>query len=192
MGAQMVIVPQDSVDQGFGLLKDIVEMVKNPKAIEEAYQAQRKAAELTVGEIKEAEEARTLIAQAKDLRAELESARDLLDADRERHVQEMANAVAANKKTEDSLGRLSSELEAISVSQVEMASMLKADRKKMEDQIRDSEIALSNRSAELDAREMAIKDGEDANTQEAERLAKLAEKLKAKASRLAKEAEIDE
>ena len=37
MSAQVRIIPQEQMDEGFSLLRDIVDMVKNPKQIEEAH-----------------------------------------------------------------------------------------------------------------------------------------------------------
>jgi hypothetical protein len=64
MSAKMIIIPQEEADKGFGLLKDIVEMVKNPDAIDKAYQRRLEAVKLTEDEIKKSEEARIVIANA--------------------------------------------------------------------------------------------------------------------------------
>lgn len=188
MGAQIRIMPTEEVDQGFGLLKDIVEMVKNPKAIDEAYERRRKAAELTDDEVKKADEARALIEQAEALRNELKKENDALEARKSAHETNVLihrqHVDAETKRLtewEERLDIIKKQQDETSQSHIKERADIDADARKVKED-------KDKKEAEFLLRERAVKDGKAANIKEAERLAELAAKLKAKAARLAVEA----
>lgn len=189
--AQRVLTTEEA-DNGFSLLRDIVGMVKNPKAIDEAYERRRKAAELTDDEVAAANDARAFIARADALRTELKQREDSLDAAKAEY-EKTATARAASFQEEcATLDVRKLELDATAQQQAQTEAAQQSARDKLNEDLKAGNAALDARSADLDAREKIIKSGEDANAQKAQRLAELQSKLQAKAARLAAEASKDD
>lgn len=191
MSAKMMM-NQTQADDGFGLLKDIVAMVKNPKAIDEAYEQRRKAVALNEEEIKKAEDARSLIAKADSLRAELRLEKDAITNAREEHEKGMklhAEHVAAeNKRLSDWETSLNNEknTHAENVKKhTESVAALVAEEKRIKDSHAEWEVKAKEKEDAQKAVDVAQK-------AEAERLAEVAKKQKEKAARLAKEAAKDD
>lgn len=188
MTSQQRIITNEEADQGFGLLKEIVDMVKNPKSIEDAYSRRRKAAELTDTELEKSNKARDFIAKYDALLDELKQREDALELAKNEHN----NAVIALKEKTDGLNTTlatrSSELDVISAHQNNVSDALALDRKRLTEEMEKLRISIEARAISLNIREKAIVDGEAANAKELTRLSGLEEKLKAKASRLAAEA----
>lgn len=191
MTVQRMIIPQAEADQGFSLLKDIVDMVKNPKAIDEAYERRRKAAELTNDEVAKSEEARALITQGDALREELRKREDAIVTGREQLDKDIANHAAAVQADNERLKRFA---DALNEQQA-----LQADVDKKHSQEAD---ALAARAKQIEAdhadwmkrhddRLKSISDTETAQKAEQQSLNELRLKLLAKAKRLAAEAEMD-
>lgn len=187
-----MFMSQPEADQGFGLLKDIVEMVKNPKAIDEAYEARRKAAELTDDEVKKSGEARALIKQADDLRDEIAHKESLLEASRIEHSSKVAmhtthaNAeIARLKEWEDRLISKESQL-AQTQTTMEAAAL---GLKQRETDIQSGHVEWE---ARYNQRIASVAETETAQKAEQDRLTELRLKLRAKAQRLSAEAEKDD
>lgn len=192
MSVQTRIMPAGDADQGFGLLKDIVDMVKNPDAIDEAYERRREAAKLTDVEVQKAEDARALIASADALAAALKTREDVIIADREEHiaaVKEFAEHVQAEttrlNEREVNLNQGNGELNAAKLA-------LDSDRKEFESRSAKLDIDAAARSENLTSREAAIKNTESVQEEESIRLAAWRDKLTAKAAKLVAVAESDD
>jgi len=187
MSAKMII-PQAEADQGFGLLKDIVEMVKNPKAIDEAYERRRKAAQMSDDEINKAAEARALIAKADSLKDELKQKEDAIAASK---IQHESNVLSHNQSVQKDNDRLNewekrliaqaSKQDEVDRVQAEAKKALVARAKEIEDNHAAWEITSKQREDAIAGKEAAQKDIDAVHKKENER-------LKAKAARLAAEA----
>lgn len=191
MSAQMRVMPTNEADQGFGLLKDIVDMVKNPDAIDEAYKRRQDAAKLSDEEVAKAEAARALIARADSLAASLSTREDALVADRTEHittVKEFSEKVQAETTC---LNEREAALNAIAESQATAVNALKNDRDSLNADIAKFDNDAQSKNDALNARENAIKDKEQSQKEEDDRLSVWADRLKAKAGRLMAEAQSD-
>lgn len=188
MTSQTRIIPQDEADQGFGLLKDIIEMVKNPKAIDEAYKRRSEAAKLTDDEVAESTEARALILRAGALRDELKKREDELEAAKA----EFSNLVTVSDKKastrESALNDRGAALDLISGQQENAEKSLAESRAKLESEIAQAKAALDKRESDLAAREKQLTDATATNAANSARISDWEAKLKAKAARLAAEA----
>ncbi len=191
MGAQIRIMPSAEADQGFSLLKDIVDMVKNPKAIDEAYEARRKAAELTDDEVAKSEEARALIAQADSLRDELKKREDALESAKTEHNNAVFIHIQNVQSDNLRLSERQSQLDTIAEQQAENDKKQAEDRKNMEIEIQSAKDDLAGKEKILDSQREENENLKLTNQEEANRLAEWAKKLKAKAARVAAEAESD-
>lgn len=192
MGAQIRIMQQNEADQGFSLLKDIVEMVKNPAAIDEAYERRQKAAQLTDEEVAKSTEARAIISQADEFKAGLKQKEDQLAADRDSLNNDIAsvknNAIAETLR----LTNWAAQLNDIATQQakdhdiiVQQTSDLVTQKQKLDEHENLWEIDYKNR---IDAVTQIEQDQKD----EDQRLADWAARLKAKAASLATLAQQDE
>lgn len=188
MSAQIRIMPAAEADQGFSLLKDIVEMVKNPKAIDEAYARRKKAAELTDEEVTKSAEARALIVKADDLLASLKQREDALLASKAEHDEMVSNQAKLAQAEKARLMEWESRLSEVA-SQQEQKERELADKNKAVDQ-RAIEIEAQHSiwQKSYEDRLAAISETEALHKAESERLAELEKKYKAKAARLAAEA----
>lgn len=192
MTVQMRVMPAVEADQGFGLLKDIVEMVKNPKAIDEAYERRRKAAQLSDDEVKKAEEARALMAQADALKDELQQHADALAAARAGHL----NAVSIHtQQVESENARLAEwevRLNEAASTQAEQNQRLAEERKKLDDRAAQIEASHAARMDEYNEKLSAMSEVTMLQNERNTRLIAWETKLKAKAARLAAEAQSEE
>lgn len=191
MGAQMII-PQERAEEGFSLLRDIVEMVKNPKGIDEAYERRRKAAMLSDDEVAKAAAARALITQADVVRAEMKKREDDLAANISSHNSAVETFTVNSGLARDALEKRAEELAVIAAAQSETGTSLKAEREKINVralQIESDHVAWEKRYNE---RVNLIYQKEEAQKEEDGRLADLAKKLREKAAKLANLAQSDE
>ncbi len=186
-----IVIPQAKADEGFGLLKDIVDMVKNPKAIDEAYERRRKAAQLSDDEVQKSEAARALIAQADQLRnefeqksQEVEKASIALNAKTLAHLDQV-------KGTTDKMQAWEDQLNSAALQQADAAKALENDRRANAKRATEIEDAHVQWQKQFDDRLSLITKTENAQKLENTRLAEWADKLKAKAARLAAEAQLD-
>lgn len=186
------IMPQDEADAGFGLLKDVIEMVKNPKAIDEAYAQRRKAVQLNEDEIKKAEDARALIAKADALNKKFADMETALAEKIKKHKEEVeffdARSAADTKRLTDWEAALGAKEDK----QKEIEDGHNAMRKRLDE--REQEIEAAHAQWLADQADTAKENADNKKTNEDEkvRLAALAEKLKAKAEKLAALATADE
>lgn len=190
MSAKMII-PQAEADQGFGLLKDIVEMVKNPKAIDEAYERRKQAAQLTDDEVAKAESARALIAQSDALRTEIQGHYDAIG----KAQQDLTtNVDTYSQHVESENTRLSeweARLQVIADTQAAVAATQKDSSAALDKRSKDIEDAHAKWGVDCKTREDAISATSLLQKSEDDRLATWAKKLKDKAARLAAEAQSD-
>lgn len=102
MSAQMRIIPPSEADAGFGLLKDIVALAKNPNAIEAAYAETRKQAALTEEQQKKYAEAVAFMNNYDEKKKEIEEAAADLDRRQNEHARnvEKNNAEHTRKHNE--------------------------------------------------------------------------------------------
>ena len=187
MSASMRIIPQDEADKGFGLLKDIVEMVKNPKAIEEAYEARRKGAQLSDDEVAKAAAARALIAQANNLQEALKQKEAALEAAQLAHsgnVSSHAQKVSVEQKR---LADLEEKLNGVTKQQQDKDVAHASERKELDKRAQaviDNELSLTSKYDALATAETASK---VVQQKESARLAAWEKKLKAQAAGIAAE-----
>ncbi len=190
MGAQMII-PQAQADEGFSLLKDIVAMIKNPDAIDEAYQRRLDAAKLTDDEVAKADAARDLIAQGDELKAALDQKADALAADRSVHENNV-NQFENYKQTETArLTEWASQLETAAVAHTETEKKNQIDAKSNDERAAQIEADANARQQELDAQALAQSGVAEAQKAEDARLAAWRDQLKDKAAKLAALAQSD-
>lgn len=185
------IMPTGEADQGFGLLKDIVEMVKNPKAIDEAYEARSKAAKLSDDEIAKANEARDLIAQADSIRAELKEREDVLNLALSEHENKVSIDIERVKGENSQLDARENRLNQIAAQQ----ELDFQKNKEANDLLDKRTVKIESDSSQLleqyDEKIAILAETEEAQEEEDARLKNWAEKLRAKAARLAAEAQSD-
>ncbi len=192
MSGSMRIIQQDEADKGFGLLKDIVEMVKNPKAIEAAYEARRKGAQLTDDEVAKATEARAIIAQADALREELKQGHAGLEAAKIEHTGTVKmfgdQVIKESARLNEWEGKLTDKQEK----QDATDSRHNQERENLDARAREIEAKHTEWLADYDKRMETIFQTEASQKTENDRMAALAAKLKAKAARVAAEAQRDD
>lgn len=188
MSAAQRIVTDSEADIGFGFLKDIIEMVKNPKGIDEAYARRQKAAQLTDEEVIKSQEARTLIASADELRKVLKQREDDLEVAKsdqknafDDEFKKIKSATESLENREKELAKLASEQEGYAVKLKERSDALDLASEMLESKKAELDRAFNDKKSQQDATEIRQKE-EDA------RLTEWAAKLKAKAQRLAAEA----
>lgn len=171
----------EEFEQGTSLLKDIIDMVKNPKAIDDAYERRRKAEALTLEEANKAIEARILIGRADSLRKELgerEAALELKKAEHNKATDELQKEKDAVALREKEVLATTARQEETDKKHIEIKAQLEADALQLKS-IHEA------RSVSLDARENAIKEKDALSEQEKSRLADWEKKLKEKANKLA-------
>ena len=190
MGA--MIIPQARADEGFALLKDIVEIVKNPKAIDEAYEARRKAAELSEDEIAQAEEARSLIAQADSVRASLKEREDAIAVAHEQLMEKMSEFDSKAEKENVRLSQWDADLKSVESQQAAMAQSLKDAKDAPDKRVSEIEVGQKGWEERYNQRLEIIANKEQAQKEEDSRLADVAKKLRDKAAKLANIAQSDE
>lgn len=78
MGSSQRVIPQAELDQGFGLLKDIIAIIKDPKAMEAAHEAAREQAQLTEAEQNKVIEARAFYSDADEKAVEYRTREDAI------------------------------------------------------------------------------------------------------------------
>jgi hypothetical protein len=184
MSAQIRIMPTEEADKGFALLRDIVEMTKNPKAIEQAYEARRKAAALTDDEIAKAEAARVLISKADDLQADIDKKQSVIDMQKEEHIKN----IAAFEEKMKILDTRAEELASISAQHEQISKNNEQEKIRIQESAQQIESDRAKRESDVSARENALKEKEATAQKENERLISWESKIKTKAKKLAAEA----
>jgi len=190
MGAQMII-PQAQADDGFSLLKDIVAMVKNPDAIDEAYQRRLDAAKLTDDEVAKANEARALIAQAAQLKADLNQQQAIIEADKISLSSDISAFETRKQSEADRLKKWEDELSTAAVAHTESERKNQETAKALEDQKTWLESDYAAKVQSLNDKEMALNGVAEAQKAEDARLATFRDQLKDKAGKLAALAQSD-
>jgi len=190
MGAQMII-PQAQADDGFSLLKDIVAMVKNPDAIDEAYQRRLDAAKLTDDEVAKANEARALIAQAAQLKADLNQQQAIIEADKISLSSDISAFETRKQSEADRLKKWEDELSTAAVAHTESERKNQETAKALEDQKTWLESDYAAKVQSLNDKEMALNGVAEAQKAEDARLATWRDQLKDKAGKLAALAQSD-
>jgi len=185
MAAQTRIIPQEEADKGFGLLKDIVEMVKNPKAIDEAYERRLKAVQLSQDEILKYEEARVLISKADELREELGKKTIELENEKKVHEKNVAFLQSELKKKEDFLNDWNSQLNATALAHEEVEKNNSLKKKELDEGYRSLSIDSKNLLEEYNKKNFSLSQTKESLQEEADRLSSWETRLKAKATRLA-------
>lgn len=188
MTVQQRIMNSDEANQGFGLLKDIVDMVKNPKAIDDAYERRRKAAELTDDEVAKSEEARALIAQADELKKSLQESAESILAEKSMHETNISNFNSKVQSENSRLKEWEDKLNTIAIEQEENAQKHLQAREDLLAESKKNKDSQNEREEKINFRENQVKEVEFANTKEAERISTWEQKLREKAARLAAEA----
>lgn len=191
MGAQ-IIIPQEKADEGFSLLRDIVEMVKNPKAIDDAYERRRKAAMLSDDEVAKSEAARALIAEADALRDDIKLREDNLAAEIAAHSQAVSDFTANSAEARDSLEKRGDELALIASAQAETAAVQKFEQEKISVRAAEIESARLEWEKRYDERVALIAEEEQAQKEERSKLNDERKKIREKAEKLANLAQSDE
>jgi len=174
-------------------LKDI-----NPSDIKALEETRRKEAALTETELAKLAESRAYIAQADSLYSELKKERDALSQIKKEHEDKVSafstQVQAENKRLSD----WEAKLNAISAQQLETFSLFSQKEKALADERRQIEIDaataqadLNKKVAQIDISLKEIEKKESLNAKEAERISAWEAKLKAKAARLAAEAQSD-
>lgn len=191
MSAQIRIMTTAESDQGFGLLKDIVDMVKNPKAIDAAYEARKKAAALSDEEVTRAEEARKFMEQADSIKSDLKKQYDDLASQKSDHdntVSAFSSFMATEKSRltqwEIKLNSESQNLDQISKDHVATSASLDAKVSKI-----DSDH--SQWEKEYNEKVIQVKETEKSQEEYQKKLIDWENRLKSKAERLTKEASSD-
>ena len=191
MSAKMVI-PQTEADNGFGLLKDIVAMVKNPDAIDEAYQRRLDAVKLNEAEIKKAEEARVIIAQAEAIKeqqkqewARLEAAKIEHDGAVKIFGEHVLKDNSRFNEWEDRLTKKQKEQESVDIRHAQ-------ERKELDKRAKDIEDSHNEWERSHEAAKKALAESQENHRIEIEKLLVEKNKIKAKAARLAAEAQKDD
>lgn len=188
MSAQIRILPQSEADQGFGLLKDIVEMVKNPKAIDEAYERRRKAAQMTDAEVVKADEARALIAKGDVLKNELEEQKKSLDIAKSEHESTISLHLQHAQSASARLAEWESRLNSISEHNTKNENDLIEEKRKFSEETKKHQEEIEVAKANILSQKEDIKNEILINKSEKGKLIAWEERLKAKAGRLAAEA----
>ncbi len=191
MSAKMMIT-QAQADDGFSLLKDIVAMVKNPDAIDDAYKRRLEAAKLTDDEVAKAASARALIEKADSLKDALQKRESSLQAAEIAHgsaVEEHRRRVQADT---DKLKKLEEQLQIKEDSHTANVSKLIAERDKLNSDAQLAKELSAAKEQELADRERSIESMKVAQKAESDRLEEIRKKQKEKAERLAREAAKDE
>lgn len=190
MGAKMII-SQPEADQGFGLLKDIIDMVKNPKAIDEAYERRRKAAQLSDDEVEKSEEARALIAKADSLRADLQTKQNAIEDARAEHGRKILQHVEDMKAKSAAMTEWETRLNTITAQQVETSRKQIDKENSFDARVSEIENAQKERELDLQRREEVVAQTDKAQKLESDRLIAEDKRLKQKAARIAAEASKD-
>lgn len=192
MGAQMRIIPASEADQGFGLLREIVEMVKNPSAIDDAYERRRKAEALSESEIRKALEARAFINQEVALKAELKTREDNLATARAKHESDVGAHLERVASKEAHFAELEKQYSSVAAQQGGAQKDLEKKTSAVEARAKQIEDDLVAKEADYNARLKAIEDTEKEQQAENDRLIAERLKMRAKAERLASIAQIDD
>lgn len=181
MSAQIRIMPTEEADKGFALLRDIVEMTKNPKAIEQAYEARRKAAALTDDEIAKADAARALISQADAMQTEIKKQQDAVDTKKAEHLKN----IAAFEEKLKVLDTKAADLAIVSATHEETAKNNEREAIRLQEVSQKIESDRADQNAKIVARENAVKEKELSSEKEVIRLTDWENKIKEKAKKLA-------
>lgn len=181
MSAQVRIMPTEEADKGFALLRDIVEMTKNPKAIEQAYETRRKAAALTEEEVAKADSARAIISQAAALETEIAKQQDAIDLQKQEHIKNVASFEEKLKI----LDVRADQLAAISAGHEEAAKINDRERIRLQEiaQQLDADRGVAN--AQITAKQNTLSEREANANKEDVRLSEWEAKIKEKAQKLA-------
>lgn len=191
MSVQMRIIPPSDADQGFGLLKDIVDMVKNPKAIDEAYERRRKAAALSEKEIEQSELARSFIASADALKKELQEREGHIAAAEKEHEKNMAAHVQRVESESTRLAEWENRLNSIAANQEQVDKNYSDIRKVLDARTAEIEKSHADWQKRYDERVAAIVQKEQSQKEEDTRLAEVGKRLRDKAAKLADLAQSD-
>ena len=185
MSVQTRIIPQDEADAGFSLLKNILEIVKNPQAVEEAYEIRRKAVALTDEEIAKGIAGRALIAQADSLRDELQKKEDALSAEKLKHEDNVAASKADFDKKSKDLQDWADKLSERENGHREIEDRHKEAKAKLETDASAMRAAYAEQMGEIAAKKSAAEQAVAAAAQQKQKLAEWESKLKEKAAKLA-------
>lgn len=79
------IPPREELESGIGFLKDIIAIIKNPKALDDAHEEAIKKIALNESEVAKLAQARKLIAEGDKIKEELAKREDAIKADKDVH-----------------------------------------------------------------------------------------------------------
>lgn len=190
MSAQ-IIISQPEADEGFGLLKDIVAMVKNPKIIDEAYARRSEAVKLNEEEIKKAESDRSLMAKADDLRVELQKKEDDIAEIKKKHEDAVSKHGENVKANNARLTEWETRLNTVTAQQVETSRKQLDKEAEFDVRMKEAEKVQKARELDLQRREEVVAQVDEAQKLESDRLIAEDKRLKQKAARIAAEASKD-
>lgn len=117
MGSSQRVIPQEELNAGFGLIKDIIAIIKDPEGFEEAHKAAREQTALTEEEKNKVIEARAFYSDADEKAAEYRvredaifSGEDELNRKKEEHKQHVTNEEIRLSDLESTLNSAASDL----------------------------------------------------------------------------------
>lgn len=187
MSAQMAILQREDLAEILTALKDI-----SPSDIKQLEEAKRTQAQLTETELAKISEARAYIIKYDSLVSDMKKKEDALTLAKSEHETTVSVFDGRVESENKRLAEWETRLDGIAKDQAKITADQAEERKKIDADIKKNNAELDARSGALDSREDEIENSETLNVKEAQRLATWEAKLKAKAVRLAKEAEIDE
>lgn len=168
--------------QDLGTLRELAELIKNPKAITEAHEEARKQQALTEDEARKTAEAKDFIAKYNQLEKDLKAREDKLAADKITHAQEAAESQVAFKAESERLAIADKELSDKIKAHTESQKQLLADRKNLEAEKAQHQQEFKDMLKKLEAKAASDDKLRIANEARAVNLASQEEKLRAKAA----------
>lgn len=184
MSAQMRIIPPNEADAGFGLLKDIVALAKNPNAIEAAYAETRKQAALTEEQQKKYAEAIAFMNNYETKKKELEDAAADLDRRQNEHARNVERNNAEHTRTHNELQEWEARNRAKEIELEGNVTALAKDRQALTNQISAQTEAHATAMLEVAKREETAQNEQAANAVYKKELDEYKERLDARAKKL--------
>lgn len=187
MGASQVVLQREDLAAILRELKDI-----DPKAIAAMEEAKRKEAALTEEELAKLTKARSEISSYNSKMKEIKDKEEALLTEKSVHQTNVTALEDRVKSENDRLTEWENRLNLISQDHDAREQKQADEQKRVEEDNKKKSSELDERKSKLDAQEKTIKETDAAQKKEQDRLTEWAAKLKAKAARMAAEAEADE